>query len=60
MKKQGIDIKVKELAGKGVPVVGICGGYQILGETISDPLGIEGTKDHRSSTWQRKRFHRSR
>jgi adenosylcobyric acid synthase len=24
-------------------VVGLCGGYQLLGEHISDPLGVEGT-----------------
>jgi adenosylcobyric acid synthase len=30
------------LAGQGVSLVGICGGYQMLGRVISDPDGVEG------------------
>ena len=29
-------------AARGVPIAGICGGYQILGQTMSDPRGVAG------------------
>lgn len=29
------------LAGTAAPVVGICGGYQLLGRRLADPLGVE-------------------
>ncbi|NOR48179.1 MAG: cobyric acid synthase [Methanosarcinaceae archaeon] len=39
-KQSGMDARIKELHGK-VPIIGICGGYQMLGKTIIDS-GIEG------------------
>ena len=44
IKKTGIFEKIKELAENGTKVLGICGGYQMLGNTINDYLGIEGEK----------------
>ncbi len=41
MCQKGLDEAVKKLAGE-IPVFGICGGYQILGEWITDPEGAEG------------------
>ncbi|MCG8785190.1 cobyric acid synthase [Tenacibaculum finnmarkense] len=40
LKKEGLDTVIKEQY-KHVPVLGICGGYQILGKTINDPFGVE-------------------
>jgi len=34
---------LKTAAGKDIPIVGICGGYQILGKIISDPVAVEGS-----------------
>ncbi len=36
----GLEDKIKALAGE-VPIWGICGGYQMLGEEISDPHNVE-------------------
>jgi|TARA_R110000851_G_scaffold179381_1_gene326458 adenosylcobyric acid synthase len=41
MRQQGWDIKLKTHLRYGGKVIGICGGYQMLGELIDDPLGIE-------------------
>jgi len=39
--ESGLARDVAELAAEGVEIVGICGGFQMLGATISDPLGLE-------------------
>jgi adenosylcobyric acid synthase len=39
---QGWDIDLFAHARRGGKVFGICAGYQMLGETIADPLGMEG------------------
>ena len=31
----------KKLAAQGTPLLGICGGYQMLGRSLSDPDGVE-------------------
>jgi adenosylcobyric acid synthase len=41
LRETGLAERVVGLAQAGTPVVGICGGYQMLGQTLSDPDGIE-------------------
>jgi adenosylcobyric acid synthase len=41
LRRSGLAEAIKKLAAEGVPVLGICGGYQMLGETLSDPEGVE-------------------
>lgn len=42
LRKQGWDIDLLAHYRRGGRILGICGGYQMLGRTISDPDGIEG------------------
>jgi adenosylcobyric acid synthase len=38
----GFDIDIAAHVRRGGSVLGLCGGYQMLGRTIRDPLGVEG------------------
>jgi adenosylcobyric acid synthase len=42
LREQGWDIDILAHHRRGGAVLGICGGYQMLGRRIVDPLGIEG------------------
>lgn len=42
LKQQGWDQQIEKHLRYGGKVFGICGGYQMLGQTIIDPFGIEG------------------
>ncbi len=42
LRKQGWDIDLKAHVRRGGAVLGICGGYQMLGRHIHDPEGLEG------------------
>lgn len=41
MRQNGLEAAVKKLAAAGTPVLGVCGGYQMLGHTLADPDGEE-------------------
>ena len=42
LRAQGWDIDLLAHHRRGGRIMGICGGYQMLGTRVSDPLGIEG------------------
>lgn len=37
MRQNGLEAAVKKKVAEGIPIFGVCGGYQILGMSISDP-----------------------
>ncbi len=41
LRSRGLDLAITDHARRGRPVLGICGGFQMLGRTIADPDGIE-------------------
>ncbi|MDN5345319.1 MAG: adenosylcobyric acid synthase [Clostridia bacterium] len=41
LRQRGLAAALQELVVRGTPVVGICGGYQMLGREISDPGHVE-------------------
>lgn len=41
LRESGIETMIKKRANNGIPVFAICGGYQMLGRKISDPLETE-------------------
>ncbi len=43
LRAAGWDIDILAHVRRGGWVLGLCGGYQMLGRTIADPLGVEGT-----------------
>ncbi len=45
LRAQGWDSDIAAHVRRGGRVIGICGGYQMLGTSVADPLGIEGAKE---------------
>jgi adenosylcobyric acid synthase len=44
LRAQGWDVDLKAHVRRGGHVLGLCGGYQMLGRAIADPEGIEGPR----------------
>lgn len=42
LRQSGLESGILKFASRGGPVLGVCGGYQMLGRTLSDPDGNEG------------------
>ncbi len=44
LRERKLDAVIQTAAARGVPVLGICGGYQMLGEEIVDREGVESAR----------------
>ena len=42
IKQERIDNTIRVAVQSGKKIIGICGGYQMMGQTVKDPLGMEG------------------
>jgi len=42
IRENGLEAAILARNAAGTPVFGVCGGYQMLGEVLSDPCGVEG------------------
>lgn len=42
MRANGLEAAIKKAASAGTVIMGICGGYQMLGRSLYDPCGAEG------------------
>ncbi len=41
LRQSGLEAAIKKAGEKGTVIFGVCGGYQMLGETLADPQGVE-------------------
>ena len=46
MRQNGLEAEILKYASKGNPVLGVCGGYQMLGEQLFNPDRLEGETEH--------------
>ncbi len=45
LRETGIAARLPYLAGHGIAIIGICGGYQMMGRLIRDPLRVESDQE---------------
>src|ERR1019366_3182380 len=43
LRERGLAARMVALAQAGTPILGICGGYQMLGQRLLDPLAVESS-----------------
>jgi adenosylcobyric acid synthase len=43
LRASGLGARLRALADAGVPIIGICGGFQMLGRSLADASGADGT-----------------
>lgn len=43
LRRSGLASAIVSAHGRGKSVLGICGGYQMMGQEVADPEGVEGT-----------------
>ena len=43
LQRSGLAAKIRKFAEDGGRIIGICGGFQMLGQWVRDPLGVEGS-----------------
>ena len=41
IRQNGLEAVITRMAGKGTPIIGVCGGFQMLGTSLDDPYGVE-------------------
>jgi len=49
LRAQGLEEPLRRRVAAGSPVLGICGGYQMLGEIVDDSAGVESTSPRRET-----------
>lgn len=42
LREQGLDRAIQAHAARGRPLLALCGGLQLVGQSLEDPLGLEG------------------